>query len=559
MRVAFEVLKVSRDGQPEPYRVEAAANGQVVTIGDAGVLLAPGVHTYALTYKTNRQIGYLADADELYWNVTGGDWTLPRLRVEAVVVLPFNPEVIRRAAYTGRAGQRGQDFEIDQDANDDIRFTTTRPLGPGEDLTVAVAWQKGYVAEPSAADVVWETAARNAGALAGGVGLLVALAVHGAMWRWVGRDPRPGPIMRVSTPPKGLSPAAMRFVIYGGFDDKAFAATLLAMAIKGAMTIEADGGAFTLIPANLGAAGLSEAEKRIAAELFGGASRPVMLGPAYEPRVEAARAALAASLKAEYGRALFSANRRFLVPGGLITLLTLAAMIVAAPSPPTAAGAILLTAVATVILAVFGRFGLGKWKAGLTLPRDGRQAFPQAIAGTVLVAAAGGMAAFAAVTALERLAPAVFALVVLLMAANLLFFRLMAAPTTAGRRMMDAIEGFRLHLSAAGPAADTTPGAFEEYLPYALALDLEDAWAERFAAALDGTGTERPAYRPAWYAGPPWLNRSDGPSFSNSLGGGLTDAVSASANAPGSAEGGGGSGGGGSAGGGGGGGGGGGW
>ncbi len=556
-RVAFELLEVRRDGAPEPFRVEATPTGAAVTIGDAGVLLAPGVHTYALTYRTDRQIGHFADYDELYWNVSGGDWALPRLRVEAVVVLPFNPEVIRRAAYTGRAGERGQDFTIDQDANDDIRVVTTRPLGPGEDLTIAVAWPKGYVAEPSAAERAWAAAGGQAGGLIGGAGLLAFLAVSWVLWRRVGRDPRRGLVMRLSAPPKGLSPAALRFVAHGGFDDKAFAATLLHLAVKGTLAIEAAGGAFTLRAANLEAAGLSAAEKRLLAALFGDGGGPLDLAGGYQPRVGAARAALAASLKAEYGRALFSANRRYLVPGGLITLATLVAVIATAPSSDDAAGAVLLTAMATVILAVFGRAGLGKWKAALTLPRDGRRAFPLAVTGTVLVAAAGGMAAFAAAAALERLAPAAFAAVLLLMAGNVLFVRLMAAPTVAGRKLMDAIEGFRLHLSAAAPPLSAAE--FERFLPYALALDLEDAWAERFAAAVDGAGTPAAAWRPHWYAGPPWLDRSDGPAPGATLAGNLTDAVSASATAPGSAEGGGGSGGGGSAGGGGGGGGGGGW
>jgi len=141
---------------------------------------------------------------------------------------------------------------------------------------------------------------------------------------------------------------------------------------------------------------------------------------------------------------------------------------------------------------------------------------------------------------------------------NALFLHLMSAPTVAGRRIMDAIEGFRMYLSDAQQSPAMAPPMVEKYLPYALALDVENAWGERFTAAL-GVATPGPeTFHPAWYSRQSG-DRSGSDSFSAAMGGGLASAVSASANAPGSTEGGGGSGGGGSAGGGGGGGGGGGW
>ena len=36
-----------------------------------------GQHRYEITYRTTRQIGFFAEYDELYWNVTGNGWTFP--------------------------------------------------------------------------------------------------------------------------------------------------------------------------------------------------------------------------------------------------------------------------------------------------------------------------------------------------------------------------------------------------------------------------------------------------------------------------------------------------
>lgn len=97
---------------------------------------------------------------------------------------------------------------------------------------------------------------------------------------------------------------------------------------------------------------------------------------------------------------------------------------------------------------------------------------------------------------------------------------------------------------------ERTRELFEKYLPYALALDVENEWCEQFAEVLD-----QASYAPAWYQGSSWRSLGSG-GLSASLGSNLSASLSASASPPGSSSG---SSGGGSSGGGGGGGGGSGW
>jgi uncharacterized membrane protein len=102
---------------------------------------------------------------------------------------------------------------------------------------------------------------------------------------------------------------------------------------------------------------------------------------------------------------------------------------------------------------------------------------------------------------------------------------------------------------------EKTPQLFEAYLPFALALGVDQAWSERFAAVLaairEPNGQD---YSPSWYRGN-W-NSSNLSKTTKSFSSGLNSAINASVTPPGSSSGGGG---GGSSGGGGGGGGGGGW
>ncbi|MDE0938331.1 MAG: DUF2207 domain-containing protein, partial [Pirellulales bacterium] len=146
---------------------------------------------------------------------------------------------------------------------------------------------------------------------------------------------------------------------------------------------------------------------------------------------------------------------------------------------------------------------------------------------------------------------------------NWIFWRLIKQPTAKGRGVMDQIEGFRMYL---GPVEgemlekinppEKTSQLFEKLLPYALALGVENTWAERFVEVLRAASTDPAStYQPAWYVGSAW-NATEIGSFASNFSSSLGSAIASSSKAPGSSSG---SGGGGFSGGGGGGGGGGGW
>ncbi|MDA8042042.1 MAG: DUF2207 domain-containing protein, partial [Pirellulales bacterium] len=157
------------------------------------------------------------------------------------------------------------------------------------------------------------------------------------------------------------------------------------------------------------------------------------------------------------------------------------------------------------------------------------------------------------------------------------FYELIKAPTAAGRKIMDQIDGFSMYLSTAEQdrlealthqatnkqqrhAAPRTIELFERFLPYAVALNVANKWAEQFqdliTAASEPTKTdETSGYQPGWYHGSAWNTSSLGATAAG-LGSAMTAAVAAAATSPSSSSG---SSGGGFSGGGGGGGGGGGW
>lgn len=559
--VAFEVREVLKDGKREPWRTASIENGVRVYIGDEDVTLKPATYTYVLTYRTDRQLGFFDAHDELYWNVTGNGWEFPIERTIATVALPDGAVAISAEAYTGHAGARGTDYASWRDANGRVVFATTRPLEPREGLTIVVAWPKGFVHEPTREEKAGYFLADNRSTVAGLAGILIVLGYYLLTWRRIGRDPEAGVIVPLYDAPEGFSPAAVRYVMRMGFDGKAFAASILNLAVRGWLSIDEDKhGLYTLTRKGTDGSALSTSEARMARQLFKSRAS-LALKPENHSVIAEAMDGLRKNLAVEYEKLYFLLNKGALVPGLVISVLALAAIVILGRDP---------------IPGAFMSVWLSGWTAGCTLlvvtsfkawrTARGRPSlkrlvgYGQALIMTVvalpfLAGECLGLWFFSQATSI----PAV-ACVLVIVLLNILFYHLMKAPTIRGRQVMDAIEGLKLYLSVAEEdrfgelhPPEKTPEIFERMLPYALALDVENTWCEQFADVLERTqaGTK---YSPAWYTG---VLFTAGTAAGVAAGlGAMSSSISSASSPPGSSSG---SGGGGSSGGGGGGGGGGGW
>jgi uncharacterized membrane protein YgcG len=551
-RTAFDVLQARRDGEPESFRLEPRENGQRVYLGRSGVMLAPGDYTYALTYRTDRQLGFFPDHDELYWNVTGNGWTFAMDQVTATVILPRGAAATTSEAYTGPSGARGRDDTRSSPTDNTIQFETTRPLRPREGLTIVAAWPKGFVQAPAARDPWLNLLRDNPGVAIALVGLLLILGYYLAVWAAVGRDPAPGTIIPQYGPPKGFSPAAVRYLVDMRFDHKAFAANLISLAVKGAITLEQSTGKTYTVNKKNGAAELLPDEKTLFQHLLDSRSS-LPLQQSNHAVLRKSLARLKQDLAVKLEKTHFRANFRYWLPGLLLTLVPFA-LSLRTYKGGEAWGLLLWLAIWTTGVTFLLSSTVTLWR--------GRQ-WPQALFMTCFsLPFLGGelMGIWLLSKATSIWVPLLFLLGALI---NGIFYHLLKAPTKAGRRLLDHIEGFRLYLSVAEQERlnlenppQRTPELFEQFLPYALALNVEQQWAEQFEAVLAQVGVaEHGIYSPSWYRGTAWSTIGTA-GFVSSLGSSLAGAIASSSTAPGSSSGGGG---GGSSGGGGGGGGGGGW
>jgi len=562
VKVGFQVLEVRRDDHPEPYHIKAATNGERIYIGKEDHYLSPGVYTYTIKYRTDRQLGFFEGHDELYWNVTGNAWDFPIEEAEALIELPAGAKVLNYAAYTGRQGERGQAFTARAGEND-IQFKTTLSLYPGQGLTVVVAWPKGVVQAPSGLVKTSFFLRDNLSVAVGLLGLLLVLGYYLYIWSKHGRDPAPGTIIPLFAPPKDFSPAGVRFLMEEGFDNKAMAAAVVNMAVKGYLTIQekAEGSLFksrtyTLRKKDGAPDTLSNDEALAASRLFSQGDA-IELKSENHTAIKEALEAMKDNLRAKMEKVFFVTNRDYFITGAVLSLVILGIIVLASPRKVEAVfSAIWLTAwtvgCAFLAVLVYRKWlaarggGFGKVLGALAITLFALPFFIFEVVGVGFLS-----------VAISPVAALCFGAMVF---ANPLFYYLLKAPTLAGRRLMDQVEGFKLYLSVAEKERlnllnppERTPELFEKYLPYALALDVEVQWTEQFAQVLAQAGEAGRAYSPTWYSGSSWDSFGSS-SFTSDLGRSFSDAISSSSSPPGSDSGfggGGGSGGGGGGGGGG--------
>jgi uncharacterized membrane protein YgcG len=534
--VGFAFQAASRDGQSEQWHQEDRGNGVRIYLGSRDAYVPAGEHTYELVFRTDRQLGYFADHDELYWNVTGNGWDFPIDRVTARVELPAGipPADIKLEGYTGPQDAKGQDYTAQMQAGTPL-FTATRGFQPHEGLTIVVMWPKGFIMPPVESALRggpengstnnmyddprsgWspvehllnrDLPASNLPVLLALVGLSLLMVYYYWIWTRVGRDPP----SRITIPeydmPKDQSAASMRYLMEMGYDNKCFAASVLSLAVKGYLKIQEESGLlglgkkFTLTKVASTGQLLSAEEQRLLSSLFS-SSDTLVLESVNHRRVSQAQSSHERAIKAKYSSGFFKINGGWHALGIVLSLLL----------------------VAPVMMLPGNTDHWPEWN--FTTP--------------------GGWLTLAVVVAM--------------LVAHGVFGKLLKAPTVAGQAIMDHIRGFKIYLEVAegeelkrmkAPPPPLTSQLFESLLPAALALGVEQRWSERFASVLD---VQAPNYAPAWYVGNSW-NIANMGSFSRDLGSSLGSAISSASQAPGSSSGGGG---GGSSGGGGGGGGGGGW
>ncbi|MDR3475318.1 MAG: DUF2207 domain-containing protein [Devosia sp.] len=511
----LSVTGVTRDGQAEPYTTEGINNGERIRIGSADTYVDPGPHVYSIHYTMTRMARFFPDHDELYWNATGNFWDFPILRATATIELPKGAVISNLAAYTGPVGSTAQAATITRTGDTIATFSANNPLSPGEGMTIAAAFQKGIVTPPAGAGQGIDWLSDHREAIVPLAAVLIVLLYNFWAWSRVGRDPKKGTIFPLFHPPEGLSPAATQWVHRMGFKGNgwnAFTAGIFDLGVKGLVTIDNADKTLTVTASGRVPAEPLPADEQVLYDYFGGKGA-ITVDRSNGPTLDKKRQAMLAAITKSNTGAYFHNNIGYSVVGVLIAAACLAIMVwLEVLDPGWLIAAVVGGVVIGGIVAMF-RGGLGKSPFGFIF---GLIWF--AIFGANALGALGRVAS----ADLPIHTPAIAALSLVLV--TVIFAFIMRAPTVAGRKLMDQIDGFIMYLNTAEKNRLNIEGEppmtikrFEAILPFAIALGVEKPWSDKFNAALaagqvsDATGVY---YAPLWYSG---RDFSDSRSLSNNI------------------------------------------
>jgi len=247
-KVDYQVKSVLRDGVSEPFSLDKTANTLTVRIGSPDHILKPAIYKYEIRYQVSNHFSRFSDWDELYWNVTGNDWSYPITKTSFQLELP-DASLYRDSEgkdsrlrtidiYTGNQGEKEQNARILPNG----AIQTTQPLSKGEGLTVVYTWPRdilGGADDPQAVfplvHLLLPTLATSA------LWIPVLLMVIYYLWWWRKNVTAIGlkmpPVVPLYAVPDNFSPGYLRFITRRKYDDVAFSSDLLALVAKRCVTI----------------------------------------------------------------------------------------------------------------------------------------------------------------------------------------------------------------------------------------------------------------------------------------------------------------------------------
>jgi len=393
-----------------------------------------------IDYTVRDGIRYFDDHDEFYWNVTGNDWPVPIDHASAFVTLPESAAgQLRAQAFTGAYGSTEHEATAEVKGAD-VMFETTNPLSMRSGMTIDIYLPKGVLKEPSSfTRLAWFLGSNPIVFLP-----LLTLAVMFALWHTVGKDPDPGvSVAPMYEPPKGLTPAEAGTLIDDSTDPRDITSTIVDLAVRGFIKIEEKEDTFLLFkkkdyllhllkPREQWGNDLSPHERVMLENIFAGGS---------ETRLSSLKNRFYTAIPVIREDVMSALKRK-----GMYLL-----------DPGSANGYSIAAAVAIgLLLAAFQYLGWMNLFNSVPL-----------LIGSVLISAVIWW----------------------------LFARQMTAKTVLGGRTKVAVLGFQEFMNRvdADRIKRLPPDTFEKYLPYAMALGVEQRWAQAFAGIVKDP--------PSWYVG----------------------------------------------------------
>lgn len=433
------ILSITRNQKPENWALYETGNAAKIMIGSRHQELDPGIHCYDITYQIRNVLVNVAAFDEIYWNVTGQAWTMPLDGASATVTMPAAPLSYR--VYAGKQGDTAATGTITRRMNDTVLWIARKDkLLPGEGLTFAASWPKGHVEEQGLFRQAYFLFMANRYVSVFPITLFLILAAGWIFWLLYGRDQIPDIIYPQFQPPEGFAPAELGFIYRQEHKSCHTVASLIDLALQGSLSIRVNkktglfgSAVYHLVPQP--EIGYSKRPYPSFINETGIPGEVMIEKGEYAPELASFDSAVRRYCEHKYkknepaGSLWILNNHAYLVPGNVMLILAFVWSFWWFVKEPLPNPWGLLYAGVAMIMAI----GLQGW-----------------------------------------------------------WYRLMPGYGKSGQALLSSILGFRMYLTMAETeemdlmnAPEHTPDLYYRYLPYAVALDCEIAWSNKFSQVLE--------------------------------------------------------------------------
>ena len=492
--IRVKILEVTEDGQRVNYEQGKRYGYAQLFIGERNVALDSGEHRFVIRYTVDWALISGAGRDTLYWNAVGTERTVPIAEAILAVHLPAavpseKIEVEPRVGGLGLSFPRRPENTLERvdDASGAIVYRATN-MNPRQSLSLAVTWPSGYIRMPKFVFLRRE----------GGVLIAPALLFlyYLIAWVWIGPEPKPGVFVARYEPPEGISPAAARYIASGTTDGRSFAAVIAQLAVHGCMRVESENGKYRLsrLTGDRAAeAALAPEEKFILALLFEDGPELVLSG-AMDQRNAAQNGRYVSHIHDELGNQL--GNKYFTRHTGIIALGVLFTFVSALALAITARGRDTSAAVFTTLWVLFIGLMLGMmielsfastWKTAVRAGTGWVKLLP----GVAALSVFGAAIAFLLKNLASGVSLSFSLMLVAFLVINLGWGPRMKRKSPLGRQVSDQIAGFRQFLQKVDQdkldrlnPASNSPQDLDRFLPYAIALEVKEAWGDHLSQAF---------------------------------------------------------------------------
>lgn len=245
-----DVSVADADGRLYEFVVLDSGGSKELKIGSKGVTMA-GKNSFVVRYHLEYPVNFADGHDEFFWNVTSDDWTVPIAKASARVIYPAEIKAADAGieCYAGRMGSRKDCdraeyvFADEQNRAVSAAEFSASDLAAGEGMTFFATLPKGAMREPGILDYLgWIVDDFLASLAADGWVLVFPFLILVRMlliWRKQGRDPEgKETIIPEYDIPDGLAPAELGLILDEECGQKEIVAEMVLLSQKGYLGIE---------------------------------------------------------------------------------------------------------------------------------------------------------------------------------------------------------------------------------------------------------------------------------------------------------------------------------